>query len=218
MRILLLGEQGSGKGTLGRDLKKALGGEFLSAGDLLRAEARRDTPRGRQVAERLAAFEGASVEDAYAVLDEALQQIDPSRPLVLDGYPRMVDQIPRLHRVLGGEPDCALLLQVPTVVTVGRILNRLTCEACGRTYGPWIPARRADQCDRCSGRLSHREDDGMEGLQARQRFWRHHGPAIVQIYRAAGIVQEVDASPLPDIVLDQAVRRLPTGKPQTPGD
>src|SRR4051794_28513149 len=113
MTVLLLGEQGSGKGTLGRELSNTLGALFLSGGDLLRAEARKDTARGREVAERLAAFEGVDIEISYGVLEDALRANSGPTPLLLDGYPRVADQIERLVGLLGGPPDCALVLHVP---------------------------------------------------------------------------------------------------------
>ena len=51
--IILLGEQGAGKGTLGRALQAECGGLFVSAGDLLRAEAKSGTTRGVAIAKRI---------------------------------------------------------------------------------------------------------------------------------------------------------------------
>jgi adenylate kinase len=208
IRVLILGEQGAGKGTLGRRLERSLPATFLSAGDLLRAEAKRNTPRGREVARRLAAYEGVDVGISYGLLEEALRAWDHSTALVLDGYPRMVDQLERLHELIGGLPDHVLVLHVPTVITVGRILSRLTCESCGRTYGPWVPPSGSERCDGCSGLLRHRDDDALPGLRKRQAVWKQHGFSIVREYREAGVVSDIDASRAPAEVCDAALSAL----------
>jgi adenylate kinase len=50
VRLLLFAPPGAGKGTQGERLAARFGVRHIAAGDLLRAEARVDTPRGRQIA------------------------------------------------------------------------------------------------------------------------------------------------------------------------
>jgi adenylate kinase len=206
--VVLQGEQGSGKGTLGRALQQTLGGLFVSAGDLLRAAGRLGGARGIAIAERIDEGLGVPPALAYALLADAVGGLASEPFLFLDGYPRRVNQVDLLARTVGSDPHLVLVLHVPTVITVARLLSRLTCRDCGRVYGPVVPPRVAAICDGCGGEIEHREDDNADGIKRRQHFWRRHGPLIVRYYEQRELASHVDATGLPDVVRDLALDRI----------
>lgn len=206
--MLLIGQPGGGKSTLGRELARALPGRFLSAGELLRIESRGNTSRALSIAGQLARGEGVAPEIPYALLAERLRSLERGKPLILDGFPRRSDQIELLESTLGRPPSHVLLLDAPTAIVTARIMSRLICEGCERSYGPTVPPARENQCDDCGLMLNRRSDDEPEGLRRRHSFWQRNGPAIVGRYAEANLLREIDASRAPDVVLAFALHEI----------
>ena len=85
--IILMGLAGSGKSTQGRILAERLGGEWLSAGQVLRET---QDPAMREVMDR-----GELVDDELVIrlMEARMAQAEAAgKPVILDGYPRTVRQ------------------------------------------------------------------------------------------------------------------------------
>lgn len=205
-RILLLGRQGSGKGLVGRLVAKRRGAQFISMGDVLRAEQRRDTDLGRRIGDRIDAGHGVPPDISYELLTAALPAARES--VVVDGIPRRADELGRVHKALGGEPSKVVVLDVPTPMAVERLLSRRSCSDCGMPHGPgWPPLD--DRCRSCGARVLPRPDDGdLTRLHRRLDVWGFESRAIVGHYARKGLVSEVAAdAPVLDVV-DRVMRML----------
>jgi adenylate kinase len=192
--ILLLGIGGAGKGTLGAPLADELGGVHLSAGRLLRERVASGGRWSAEIQDRIDRGLGVPAEISYGLLEERLGSLPEDAGLVLDGFPREIGPLPLLDRLLGGEAALALLLDLPRPIAVARLLERETCEGCGAAHGPGVPAASPGRCDRCGGALARRADDSPASLTRRVEGWSSRAPAIVDHYRGAGILVELDAS------------------------
>jgi adenylate kinase len=115
MKVLMLGAPGSGKGTQGTRLARALGVDHISSGDLLREAVADDTPLGRQVAAHVAAGRLAPDE---LVTEAVLPALSRRTGYVLDGFPRTLEQ------ARGVDFDAVVYLDVPEDVLVRRLLAR----------------------------------------------------------------------------------------------
>ncbi len=114
-RVLMLGPPGSGKGTQGERLARALGVDHISSGDLLREAVAAGTPLGRQVEQHLAAGRLAPDELVREAVRPALERRDG---YVLDGFPRTLAQT-------GGVGfDAVVHLDVPEQEVKRRLLAR----------------------------------------------------------------------------------------------
>ncbi len=203
--ILLLGSQGAGKGTLGAILAGELGAVHLGAGDLLREQVRSGGRWATEIQDQIDRGLGVATEISYGLLEERLGSLAEDVGVVLDGYPRDLDELPRLERLLGGEADLALLLNVPRPIAIGRLLGRETCEECSASHGPGVPARSAGRCDRCGGALVRRADDSPPAIARRLDGWSSRGPAIADHFREAGTLIELDATLEADLLARQAL-------------
>jgi adenylate kinase len=200
----LLGQHGSGKGTLGQTLERAHGYHFISAGSLIRREVAR---RGiGTVRTELAAGRDAPAELSYSFLGEAVEVSPASaEALVLDGFPRHADEIDRLCKAIGGIPDLVLVLDAPTALLVHRIRTRRVCTRCDLVYGVAVPPGRPAVCDGCTSELSRRpEDDDAQAIARRHEVWNREGAAILVKLGAIAPVVRVDASRSPGAVADAA--------------
>lgn len=117
MFIVMLGVQGSGKGTQSQLLAKKLGIAHVSTGELLRSLANEETPLGKSVKQLIESGTYLSDEQMTEILKEKLPD-----SCILDGYPRTVEQARILDTI--ARVDKALLIDLPDEVAMARMQKR----------------------------------------------------------------------------------------------
>lgn len=193
MRIVVLGRQGSGKGTQGQRLARYLGVPYIGTGDLLRSESHRDTERGREI--RAYQTDGALVP-AQIVFELMVRELTHPRAeqgFVLDGYPRIDGQPQILAGVI--EPhriDVALYLEIGAETARRRLATRKVCTDCGAPYGESRVPRTPGICDECDGSLERRTDDVGPAIDRRLRQFEELTLPLIDHYRALGVLVTID--------------------------
>jgi adenylate kinase len=144
MDLLLLGPQGSGKGTQAARLAADYGIPHVSTGEMFRAAVAGGSDLGRRVGPLLAAGELVPDDLTVELIRERLAQPDARAGFVLDGFPRNIAQAEALDAMLSGigrRLDAVLLFAVPDETATERLLGRARAE--GRTDDtPDVIARR----------------------------------------------------------------------------
>jgi adenylate kinase len=128
-RLLLVGPPGAGKGTQAAILADTFGVPAISTGDIFRHNVASETPLGLQVKAIMEA--GEYVPDALTneIVADRLGQADARVGFLLDGYPRTLDQVNELDRILSADNtalDVVVLLEADTDEVVARLLKRAT--------------------------------------------------------------------------------------------
>jgi len=127
-RLVILGRQGSGKGTQAIRLVDAYGPVHVSTGDMLRAAMAAGTELGRQARALVDAGELVGDDVVNGIVAERLAEADVvERGFLLDGYPRTPDQASALEGFLAesGTPlDGAVNLDVPVDEVTARMMAR----------------------------------------------------------------------------------------------
>ena len=185
MRLLLLAPPGAGKGTQGELLAARLGVRHIAAGDLLRAEARAGTSRGRQIASFQERGDLVPDEIVFDLLIPAVVEAAANGGYILDGFPRTLPQAiaaAELGAQLGVMLHATVYLYAPDAVLTERLLARASQEG------------RADDT---AGVIRHRLEVFAETT----------GP-LVAYYRKRGILVDVDADQPPESVTAQIQTRL----------
>jgi adenylate kinase len=134
LNVLILGPQGSGKGTQARRISSEYGVAHLATGDMFRAAIAARTPLGLEVEPILAAGELVPDELTIRLMRERLAEDAAARGFVLDGFPRTMAQAEALDELLESieRPlDAVLELQVSDEVCLQRLIRRVEGE--GRT-------------------------------------------------------------------------------------
>uniref|UniRef100_A0A7C2WCE6 Adenylate kinase n=2 Tax=Thermorudis TaxID=1649508 RepID=A0A7C2WCE6_9BACT len=218
--VLIIGPQGSGKGTQAAVVAPQLGLVHVATGDLFRALMASDNELAREV--RSYYDRGALVPDDLTVrvlvarLDELDRQQPDYRGVLLDGFPRNRAQAEALDRVLrerGDDLVAAIHLVVPREALIERLSGRLVCQQCGATYHRvFNPPRQAGICDRCGGPLIQRSDDTPEAIARRLDIYEEQTAPLLEYYRQRGLLVDIDGDrPIEEVsqsILAALVSRL----------
>ncbi|GAA1666076.1 adenylate kinase [Microbacterium lacus] len=168
-RLLIVGPQGSGKGTQGVRIAEAYGIPAISTGDMFRAAVKSGSELGTKVTEIIEAGNLVPDELTSAVVRDRLSQSDAEGGFLLDGYPRNLGQVADLDAFLGGRGeklDAVIELVVPRAESIERLTLRAKEQ--GRT------------------------DDTEQVIENRLAIYERETAPILDVYRAQGIALEVD--------------------------
>lgn len=184
-RLLIVGPQGSGKGTQGIRIAEAFGIPAISTGDVFRGAVAAGTELGQQVKAIIEAGDLVPDELTSAVVRERLSEADAADGFLLDGYPRNVAQVMHLDEFLEGrdeELDAVILLDVPRDESISRI------------------ARRAAE--------QGRSDDTEEVIANRLAIYERETAPILGVYEARDIVDRIDGVGTLDEITDRIIAAL----------
>lgn len=173
--ILLVGKPGSGKGTVSEFLIQR-GFCSLSTGDLLRKEARKETQRGREIAQLLTTGKFASNELIFELVFDFLKE-NIGKNILFDGFPRNVAQAQEcLNKGICFEQ--VIELDASDDLVRQRILGRRVHVPSGRVYNIYSkPPKVEGLDDETQEPLEQRGDDHPEVLQARlELYWAQTYP------------------------------------------
>ncbi len=194
---MLLGPPGAGKGTQAKVLSEKLRISHIASGDLFRYHQRQGTPLGLKALEYMTA--GLLVPDEITiamVMDQVLPPLG-KRSYLLDGFPRNLNQAEALDEALasrGQRIDRVIYMRLPLGEAVKRLSGRLVCRQCQSPFhGDSAPPKSPNICDHCGGELYQREDDAPEAVQVRLQVYTDETQPLVDYYRRAGTLDEVDA-------------------------
>lgn len=195
MYLILLGPPGTGKGTQAKLIAERLGLAHVSTGDMFREAVQQGTELGLRAKAYMDRGELVPDELTIGMLEERIQRPDAEQGVVLDGYPRTLQQGQALDGALarqGRAVDAALHVTASDDEIVRRLSGRWLCGACGEIYHEQHrPPSQPGVCDACGGALSQRDDDRPEVV--RERLRRQRPPEeLLAHYRAQGRLVEVD--------------------------
>jgi adenylate kinase len=215
MDLVLLGAPGSGKGTQAGHLRRELGLTHIASGDLFRDHLQRKTDLGVCASEYMA--RGALVPDpiTIAMLRERVSQPDTVKGVLLDGFPRTMEQTIALNEMMTGlsrEIDAVLYVEVPDEALVERLSGRLICRECQAPFHRSANPFRTCPHDRCRGEhLYQRPDDAPETVRARLVTYHRQTAPVIDYYRLINVLITVPGNGSFDDVKRatlEAVRRL----------
>lgn len=163
--IILMGPTGAGKSYQAEVLAKQRGWIHLSSGDLLRQD-----PALHQIMDQGELVPSSNVDQ---VVMAAIQAVSPNKVIVLDGYPRVMDEVAWLEdqlTQLGRQIERVVLLEV----SEGAVAERL--------------------------RLRQRTDDTAAAV--REKLAEYHtvtGPVIAH-FESTGVLVRVNGNGTPEAV------------------
>ena len=198
MNIIMMGAQGTGKGTVAKILKDEIGIPHISTGEIFRKNIKEETELGK-IATKYA-DEGKLVPDEVTnnMVRARLNESDCDKGFILDGYPRNLNQAKELDNILADKNekvDMVVNLNTPSEEIIERVLARRECPNCKKIYNMVLnKPKEGELCDDCKIPLIKRKDDTREKLQLRlDTFFKETKP-VIDFYRERGIVKDEEIS------------------------
>ena len=194
--IILLGAPGAGKGTQAAMLAEVLGVPHIASGDLFRSALQKKTPLGLEVKKYM--DQGLLVPDevTIAMIRERLALPDCQEGVILDGFPRTLEQAKALDAALAEEGraiDKVLYIKMPNEELVARLSGRWICRDCQAVYHTITnPPKQAGRCDACGGELYQRSDDRPETVRRRLEVYLEQTMPLIEYYTERGVLTEVN--------------------------
>lgn len=210
VRIVMLGRQGSGKGTQCVRLSRHFVVPHISTGDMLRAAVREGTELGKMAKAIIDA--GGLVGDDIMVglVRERLGADDArERGWILDGFPRTAAQAEALDGIADSRPlEMAIDLDVPRDMVLARLSARRVCRDCGANYQASGREPKPWTCDNCGGDVIQRGDDTPEAINVRLDLYETQTQPLIDYFGQSGRLVRIDGTGTPDEVFDRLIRAV----------
>lgn len=195
MYLIMLGAQGTGKGTVAGILSKETGWPQISTGDIFRANISNKTELGIKANEYISKGQLVPDEITVPMVVDRLNEEDAANGAILDGFPRTVEQAEKLKEILSGKGkkvDLVINLTTPRDEIITRILNRRVCSnpKCKATYNLTMhPSKVEGICDICGSKLVQREDDSDENaIKQRLAIYDEKTSPLIDFYSQKGVL------------------------------
>jgi adenylate kinase len=187
VKIVIMGPQGSGKGTQADLISKRFSSPHIDTGSLLREHVAKKTEIGKIIEKPMMKGDLVPPEQVDKIIHLRLEEPDAKKGFVLDGYPRQLEQAEFLDSVTG--IDAVIVVDVPDDISVKRISGRRTCKKCAAVFGP-----DAKKCADCDGELFQRKDDKPEIVKTRLVKYHEETEPLIEYYTPREIVHVIDGT------------------------
>lgn len=209
--IVLLGPPGAGKGTQAAVISKEMDLAHISSGDIFRENLKNETELGKLAAGYM--NQGLLVPDdvTIAMIGERLKRPDCIGGALLDGFPRTPAQADALAKMLaefGGKVNCVPYISVPAQVLIDRLSGRWSCKQGHVYHEKFNPPHKPGVCDVDGTDLYQREDDQPATVERRIKVYFEQTAPLIEFYRAAGLLAEVDGTQSIETVSEQMLAAI----------
>lgn len=192
MVIIMLGAPASGKGSVAEILSKEFNIPAISSGDIFRKYISEGTEIGKKANEYITKGELVPDEITVELIASRLEESDVENGLILDGFPRTVNQAKSLDEMLaknGKKIDIVVNLETPEEEILERITTRRICSnsGCKAIFNTLLhPSKVEGICDKCGSSLYQRDDDKLEKAKNRLAVYHRETAPVADYYKGTG--------------------------------
>ena len=196
MIIMMLGAQGTGKGTVAGIISKEIGIPQISTGDIFRKNISEETALGVEANKYISKGQLVPDEITVPMVEDRLTWEDAKCGAILDGFPRTLKQAEKLDEILeksGKKVDLVINLVTPKEEIIDRMLTRRVCTNpdCKTTYNIKLsPPKVQGICDKCGSPLKQRDDDAdPDAIRQRLEIYEEKTSPLVDYYNKKGVLR-----------------------------
>lgn len=194
--IVMLGAPGAGKGTQARLLSEALNIPQVSSGDIFRENLKNQTPLGMLAKTYMDKGELVPDDVTIDMVMDRLGKDDAANGVVLDGFPRTLNQAAALDTALASKGlsiQVVPLLEVGDEALIDRLAGRRVCRNCqAMCHVEYTPPKVEGVCDKCGGELYRRADDDPDTVRNRLFVYYKQTAPLIGYYFAHGLLKSLN--------------------------
>ena len=197
--IIIMGPQGSGKGTQADILSQKFNIPHISTGEIFRENINNQTELGKKISTIVKSGSLVPDEITNEITKKRLELPDCTNGFILDGFPRNLIQAEFLDKTK--TINLVINVSINDEESVKRITQRRTCLKCQKIYHlVYNPPKNNEICDQCGEKLIVREDDKEDAVKKRLAIYHEQTKPLIQYYKDKNIYQEIDGTPpIPEV-------------------
>ncbi len=198
INIIVMGPQGSGKGTQARLLAEKFDLQIFETGNILREIAKQDTETGREINEIINKKGQFVPWDIMKkeVFDWGLSRLNKEKGIIFDGTPRIVKEIGYWNEKLpsiGKKIDYIFYIDISKEESVKRLSSRKQCKKNGHPLIVGKDLKEEDKkCPICGSEVYRREDDTPEKVLKRLEWSQKLLKPVIEYYDDKKMIIRID--------------------------
>ena len=197
MNIILFGPPGAGKGTQAQKIVKKFNLYQVSTGDLLRNEIKNKSDVGKKIEQIISQGDFATDDIVNKILNKVITNPMYRNRIIFDGYPRNITQAENLEIMLNADNQSInfiLFLKVNREIIEKRILGRIICEKCNKTFNEYLTKEEIENHKCGKNYLKKRKDDKLETIIIRYDEYVKKTKPVLDFFSQRSYFHEIDAS------------------------
>ncbi|MGV2393863.1 UNVERIFIED_CONTAM: nucleoside monophosphate kinase [Campylobacter lari] len=207
--IVFMGPPGVGKGTVAALIAEKTGLTHLSTGSIFREEIASKSELGLKVMQIVESGGYVPDEITNEIVFNKIKSLQAhGQGVLLDGYPRTVDQGHFLDSIEDFKYSI-VELEAPQDLILRRLSGRRSCPKCKTSYHiEFMPSAKGDKCEKCDTLLITRADDTIENIKTRQEIYIKQTEPLLTYYRdkihvfnATGTPEEISNAIIKEVIV-----------------
>ena len=197
MNLILFGPPGAGKGTQAQYIVKNYNYFQISTGDLLRNETKNKSKLGNKIEKLISNGEFVSDKIVNELIEKSVTDLKFKKPIIFDGYPRNIQQVNNLDRILNEFNQKILFvffLNVSREIIEKRIMGRITCSKCNLTFNDFFNKNEIEKHPCGKEFLTKRTDDDISIAISRYDIYMKKTKPVLDFYSSKKGFHEIDGS------------------------
>ena len=197
MNIILFGPPGAGKGTQSQKIAKKFNLHQVSTGDLLRNEIKNKSDIGKKIEQIISRGDFVTDDIVNKILKTVIINPLYRNRNIFDGYPRNITQAESLEIMLKSDNQSInfiLFLKVNIEIIEKRILGRIICEKCNKTFNEYLSKEEIENHKCGKNYLKKRKDDNLEIIINRYDEYVKKTKPVLEFFSQRSYFHEIDGS------------------------
>ena len=197
MNIILFGPPGAGKGTQSQKIAKKFNLHQVSTGDLLRNEIKNKSDIGNKIEQIISQGDFVTDDIVNKILKTVIINPLYRNRNIFDGYPRNTTQAESLEIMLNSDNQSInfiLFLKVNREIIEKRILGRIICEKCNKTFNEYSAKEEIENHKCGKNYLKKRKDDNLETIINRYDEYVKKTKPVLDFFSQRSYFHEIDGS------------------------
>ncbi len=198
INVIIMGPQGSGKGTQVRLLANKFDLQIFETGDVLRKIAKQDTPLGKKIDEIINKKGGIVPWDLMKekILTQKLNELDKRKGIIFDGTPRILEEAVFWEEKLKETKrkiDYIFYISILKEESIKRMSSRKLCKKYAHPLIVGKDLKEEDtKCPICGSEVYRREDDTPEKVLKRLEWSQKFLRSVIEYYKQKNMLIEIN--------------------------